>query len=66
MGGWPYTTRVDSRGVHRTGPWQPWRSTPVRAGVGLAWTAGAWWATGSLTMAVLAAGLAWWACRATR
>lgn len=64
--GWPYVTRVDSGGVHRTGPWVPWRSTPVRAGVTAGWIVGMWWVTGSVLLAAFATGVGCWAWKATR
>lgn len=65
MPGWPYVTRVDGHGVHRTGPWAPWRSTPIRAGVAIGWVTAAWVFTGSALLAGFAAALACWAWRAT-
>lgn len=65
MSGWPWVSREVRPGVWQTGPWKPWRSAPVRAGVAFAWTGGVWWFTGSLVLAALAAGLAFWVWKAT-
>lgn len=64
--GWPYTTRVDGDGVHRTGPWLPWRCGPVRAGAAACPVAAAWLASGSALLAGFAAGLSCWIRRVTR
>ena len=66
MNGWPYVTRVDARGVHRTGPWQPWRTVAVRTIAAAAFVVAAWTLTRSIVLTVLAAGVAVWAWRATR
>ncbi|HEX5496695.1 MAG TPA: hypothetical protein VFX70_19210 [Mycobacteriales bacterium] len=65
MAGWPWVSREVRPGEWRTGPWKPWESTSVRAVVAVAWTACVWWFTGSVLLAALAAGLAWWVWKAT-
>lgn len=65
MAGWPWVSREVRPGEWRTGPWKPWESAPLRAAVAVAWTGGVWWFTGSLLLAALAAGLAWWVWKAT-
>lgn len=64
--GWPYVTWVDGNGVHRTGPWLPWRCTLVRAAATVTWVVTTWMLSGSALLAGLAASLACWAWRATR